>query len=58
MLRPSRLKHVSVYSEYVLDNDYLKRKISIFIVWAGLFAVFPAVSVKAYNLLDRLPYWQ
>eukprot|EP00347_Sterkiella_histriomuscorum_P007845 403347344 len=58
MQRPIRLSYITYHSEYVRpERIYLRRRFIaayylVPIVWA-----FPFVSVKCYEFLDRLPYW-
>jgi hypothetical protein len=41
-----------------MDNLVLKRRILNAFGYVGIAVLFPFVSVKAFNLLDRLPVWE
>lgn len=57
MMRPGRLQYYTQMSWYAQDNKYLRRKVVNAFGYFVLASLFPYVSVKAYNLLDRLPVW-
>jgi len=57
MIRPSRLRYIHERSWLSQDNLYLRRRL-LNALWYSILAVgFPYVSVKTYNLLDRMEYW-
>jgi hypothetical protein len=58
MLRPSRLRYEHSRSWHAMDNLYLRRRIPNAFGYALIGVFFPYVSVKTFNLLDRLPIWE
>lgn len=58
MLRPQRLKFETKMSNLAFDHMKIKRKARHALIWGLLALYFPYVSVKAFNLLDRLPIWE
>ena len=58
MFRPSRLKYETSKSWYALhDQDYYRRRLPNALAYFVVVMLFPFVSVKTFNLLDRLPIW-
>ena len=57
-LRPSRLRYEHARSFWAMDNLFLKRRLVNAYAYAIILVMFPYVSVKSYNLLDRLPVWE
>jgi hypothetical protein len=57
-LRPSRLLFEPARSIYSVDNRYIKRKLTTVYGYIALIILFPYVSVKTFNLLDRLTIWE
>jgi hypothetical protein len=56
-IRASRLKFSSTRSVFAIDNKYLKRRLGNTAGYLILACLVPYASVKTFNLLDRLPYW-
>ena len=56
--RSSRLRYEHRRSFYAQDNLFLKRRIVNAFGYFAVSLLFPYVSVKTFNLLDRLPYWE
>ncbi len=57
-LRSTRLRYENRRSWYAQDNLFLKRRLLNAFGYFAIALFFPYLSVKTYNLLDRLPYWE
>lgn len=58
MLRPSRIKYVFDRSIYAIDNLYMRRRIPNAFTYIILGMFIPYLSVKTFNLLERLEFWE
>ena len=58
MLRPSRIRYVHERSWYAQDNLYMRRRVPNAFTYALIAAFVPYISVKSFNLLDRLDLWE
>ena len=58
MLRPCRTRYIHERSWYSQDNLFLRRRVSNAFGYALVAVFFPYLSVKVYNLLDRLDLWE
>lgn len=57
MFRPNRTYFEEHRSWYAMENRFLKRRVFNTYTFYVVMALFPYVSVKTFNLLDRLPIW-
>lgn len=56
--RPKRLGFDIRVNSMVEKSFYYKRTFKQYKTWLTVFVVFPYLTVKTYNLLDRLPMWE
>ena len=57
--RPERLRfNYIVTSELAVNNSYNIRRPVQIATWLFLFGLIPYVSVRTYNRIERLGYWE
>ena len=57
--RPTRLHpFYSNKSAYAVSNNYHIRRPAQIATWIFLFSLIPYVSVRTYNRIERLGYWE
>lgn len=50
--------HTGLPSIYAVNNSYLRTKPLQVFTWVLLLSLVPYVSVRTYNRIERLGYWE